>query len=165
MKRIAVFYGSSTGTTQMVAKQIASLLNADIYDVAEKPSGKIQDYDSLILGTSTWGIGDIQDDWDAFLPEFKKANLAGKTVAIFGLGNAEVYSDSFVDGMRTLFDISKNNGANMIGFCPVSNFEFDHSEAVIDGEFVGLAIDDENQSDQTKSRVANWVEQIKAKLN
>ncbi|MCB8963574.1 MAG: flavodoxin [Bacteroidales bacterium] len=165
MKRTAVFYGSSTGTTQMVAKQIAYILGADVYDVADKPVSKIQEYDNLILGTSTWGVGDLQDDWEAFLPDFKKNSLAGKAVAIFGLGNAEVYSDSFVDGMRMLFDTVKGSGATVVGFCPSDNYTFDHSEAVIDGEFVGLALDDENQSDLTNTRITAWVDQIKGKLN
>ena len=37
MKKTGIFYGSTTGTTEILAKQIATLLDvadADIYDVA-----------------------------------------------------------------------------------------------------------------------------------
>ncbi|MEA3317594.1 MAG: flavodoxin domain-containing protein, partial [Bacteroidota bacterium] len=69
MNKIAIFYGSSTGNTESAAKQIAKLLNADIFDVADKPVKELQNYENLIFGTSTWGIGDLQDDWDSFISE------------------------------------------------------------------------------------------------
>ena len=53
----------------------------------------------LILGSSTLGDGDLpglstglsQPSWEEFLPQLVSANLTGKTVAIYGLGDQKKY--------------------------------------------------------------------------
>ena len=87
MNKIGIFFGSSTGNTTVAAEKIAAQLgNADLHDVGEGvSSADFEGYDYLILGTSTWGCGDLQDDWETTLPELQKADLSGKTVALFAL--------------------------------------------------------------------------------
>ena len=41
------------------------------------------------------------------------------------------------------------------------SYDFSESKAVKNGKFVGLAIDEDNQSDLTEERVKTWVAQIK----
>lgn len=87
MKTIGIFYGSSTGTTEDIAKRIAAKLGVDasnLYDVAKASPSDLVGYEVLILGSSTWGTGDLQDDWYDFLAKIKKLDLSGKFVAIFG---------------------------------------------------------------------------------
>lgn len=58
MKKIGIFYGSTTGTTQEVAQQIADCLGVDetdVHDVASTSPSAVGDYDVLIIGASTWG--------------------------------------------------------------------------------------------------------------
>ena len=43
-------------------------------------------------------------------------------------------------------------------------YDFEGSAAVEDGYFVGLVLDEENQSNLTPQRIKQWVEQIKGKL-
>ncbi len=53
--------------------------NADLYNVGTVSLEEIKDYPPyLILGTSTTGVGDLQDDWDSFLPSFAKMDFSGK---------------------------------------------------------------------------------------
>ena len=63
MKSTIVIYGSSTGTCQSIAQTIASKLDAQAVDVASIDEATITSYDNLILGTSTWGAGEMQDGW------------------------------------------------------------------------------------------------------
>ncbi|HAJ98737.1 MAG TPA: flavodoxin [Bacteroidales bacterium] len=165
MNKIAILYGSTTGNTKAIAMKISSLLNADIYDVAEKPIDALAKYNNLILGVSTWGLGDLQDDWESFLPHFESADLNGKTVAIFGLGDAEAYPDTFVDGMGTLFNASMVKGCKVVGFTPTDEFKFDESTAVVEKKFVGLPIDEDNESYLTDKRIQNWVEQLRKEFS
>jgi len=65
-----------------VAKKIGALIDADILDVAKNPIDAIADSEILILGVSTWGFGDLQDDRESFLPNLEAADLKGKTIAI-----------------------------------------------------------------------------------
>jgi flavodoxin I len=114
-----------------------------------------------VLGTSTWGVGDLQDDWESAIGELQSANLSGKVVALFGLGDSSSYSDTFVNGMARIYDAVKGNGATVVGAVDASDYTYDDSEAVQDGKFVGLAIDEDNESSKTDGRIAAWVANIK----
>ena len=75
MKTIGIFYGSSTGTTEGIAKRIAEKLGVedkDIHDVSNASPADVAPYEILLLGCSTWGAGDLQDDWDSYLGKLKK---------------------------------------------------------------------------------------------
>jgi flavodoxin I len=160
---IAIVYGSSGGNTANVAKLIQKKLgkDADLIDVAKADAGKLNGYDKLILGTSTWYEGELQDDWDSF--DKGALELGGKTVAFFGLGDQESYGGEFCNGVGTLYRLSVEKGANVVGDKnSTEGYDFEESTAVVDGQFVGLIIDEDNQSDLTESRVEKWVESIKA---
>jgi len=165
MNKIAILYGSSSGNTKRVAEQIAKLLNADIFDVAENPAKELQNYENLIFGTSTWGIGDLQDDWESFISEVENTDLSGKVCAIFGLGDSSSYADSFVNGMSTIYKTIQNNGCKIIGFVDTTGYDYEMSESEVDGEFVGLALDEDNESNLTDERVEKWVEELKKEFN
>jgi flavodoxin I len=164
MKNTVVLYGSTTGNTEAVAKRIATELDAAIFDVVLQPVSEIPKYQNLVLGTSTLGIGDLQDDWDAFLPAFAKADLEGKNIALFGLGDADMYPDSFVDGMGIIYNAIKDKGCVIVGKTDTENYEFDDSKALVDGKFVGLPLDEDNQGDLTDERVKAWLEQLKTEF-
>ncbi|MEO3236838.1 flavodoxin domain-containing protein, partial [Parabacteroides distasonis] len=56
MKTIGIFYGSSTGTTEGIAKRIAEKLGVedkDIHDVSNASPADVAPYEILLLGCST----------------------------------------------------------------------------------------------------------------
>ncbi|HIV83787.1 flavodoxin FldA [Marseilla massiliensis] len=164
MNKTIVIYGSSTGTCQSIAEKIASKLKVEAIDVQTLDAGVVDSYDNLIIGTSTWGAGELQDDWYDGLKLLQGANLSGKTIAIFGCGDCESYGDTFVSAMGELYNGLKGSGAAFIGRVPTAGYNFSDSEAVVDGEFVGLALDDVNEEDKTDERIDAWIESIKDKL-
>ena len=164
MNKTIVIYGSSTGTCQSIAEKIASKLKVEAIDVQTLDAGVVDSYDNLIIGTSTWGAGELQDDWYDGLKLPQGANLSGKTIAIFGCGDCESYGDTFVSAMGELYNGLKGSGAAFIGRVPTAGYNFSDSEAVVDGEFVGLALDDVNEEDKTDERIDAWIESIKDKL-
>lgn len=156
----AVIYGSAMGNTEGAANTIAEKLGiSDVINIADATPDQVNSYDKLILGTSTWGSGDLQDDWDAF--DFSALKLHGKTVALFGMGDSESYSDSYCSGMGKLAAKAKEAGANLVGAVSTEGYSFESSEAVEGDHFVGLALDNDNQEDQTDSRIDAWVNAIK----
>ena len=167
MSKIGIFYGSSTGNTESIAKQLGKTLqvdNANIFDIGKKGSmAKLAEYDVLLLGSSTWGDGDVEDEWE--LDDLESLDLSGKKVAVFGTGDSVSYSDSFCDALGLLADAAQKASAEIIGNkVDVANYTFDSSVAVVDGFFVGLALDEDNESDQTADRIAKWVEQLKGQI-
>ncbi len=167
MNKTCIIYGSSTGTCEELASRIAGKLGVDSSDVLEAASissEQLDGYQNLILGTSTWGAGELQDDWYDGVAVIKKSNLSGKTVAIFGCGDSEGYSDTFCGGMAELYNAAKEAGANVIGSVSTDGYTFDDSEAVVDGKFVGLALDEVNEDNKTDERIDAWVSEIAPKL-
>jgi flavodoxin I len=164
MKKIGIFYGSSTGNCEIVAMELQQRLGkeqVDVYDVATCQPNKLSSYQNLIFGVSTWGIGQLQDDWEDFLPVLTKENLAGKTIALYGLGDQQTYADSFVDGLGIMYDYMNDTESRIIGEWPLKGYDFHKSKAVRNNTFVGLVIDEDSQSNQTHNRIEQWIEQIK----
>lgn len=161
----AIFYASSTGNTENVAQIISKQLDdLPTYDLASTSIDEINNYEKLILGVSTWGEGELQDDWDETWREFCELDFSGKTVALFGLGDQESYSDEFVDALGILYEQISQSGANVVGFTSTDGYEHDKSKAQIDDQFVGLVIDEDNQDDLTPQRVEQWTSQIKSEI-
>ena len=164
MNKTIVIYGSSTGTCQSIAEKIAGKLQVEAVDVQTIGADMVNSYANLILGTSTWDAGELQDDWYDGLKVLQGADLSGKTIAIFGCGDCESYGDTFVSAMGELYNGLKDSGANFIGQVSTDGYSFSDSEAVIDGEFVGLALDEVNEDDKTDGRIDAWIDAIKDKL-
>ncbi|MBR4266703.1 MAG: flavodoxin [Bacteroidales bacterium] len=165
MKKTIIIYGSTSGNTATAAETLkAKLGDADVKEVSTASADDLANYDNIFLGTSTWGDGELQDDWYGFIPTVKAANLTGKTVALFGVGDQMSYSDTYVNGMGEIYEAVKNTGAKIIGATSTDGYSFNESKAVVDGKFVGLALDYDNQSDLSDDRIASWVDAIKAEL-
>jgi flavodoxin I len=164
MKNIGIFYGSTTGNTEKVAEMIREEFgeeNADINNVDIVEKEDVQKYKYLIFGISTWGVSDLQDDFEDFLEILNDVDFSGKKVAIFGLGDQSTYADTFVDAMGILYDGLKKMGVTIVGSVSKAGYSFTGSMAFIKGKLIGLAIDEEFESHLTEQRVRNWVGQLK----
>lgn len=163
-KKIAIVYGSSTGTTKSVAEKIEAAFGAaDLYNAEDVSVDSLKDYDLLIFGASTEGVGDLQYDWDTLLPKVAKMDFSGKKIALFGLGDSASFSTSFAGAMGVIYKALKGK-ADVIGMVSTDGYTFDDSDAVVDDKFVGLAVDEDNEYDKTDERVNNWVAELKAAL-
>lgn len=162
----AIFYASDAGNTEDIAQRIAKELgDIEIFDIGTTDIEKVNEYDKLIFGVSTWGEGDLQSDWEDAEDDFSKIDLSGKTVALFGLGDQEGYDDTFVDAMGILYEKTLEMGANVIGSFDIdSDYDYESSAAVVDGKFVGLAIDEDNQEELSDKRISLWISQIKDQM-
>lgn len=164
MKKTIVVFGSSTGTCEGIASDIAAKLGAETINVSDMTADTVAANDNLILGTSTWGAGEVQDDWYDGLKVLKGADLSGKTVALFGCGDSASYSDTFCSGMAEIYNAARQAGASIIGAVDASEYSYDGSEAVIDGKFVGLALDNDNEESKTAGRIDAWLTAITPQL-
>lgn len=168
MEKVGLFYGSDTGNTEDIAIKIQKefgVENIELFDVGEASIDDLENFSNIILGSSTWGIGEMQGDFEEFMNEVEDMNLIGKKIAIFGLGDADNYSDTFVDAIGIIYDIIKDKGCEIVGNVSTDEYNFDDSLGVKDGVFVGLPIDEDNESDKTDSRVRAWVDLLKKDFN
>ena len=159
MSKTVVVFGSSTGTCEAIAEKIGAKIGAEVVNVQDL-TDEVLSADNILLGTSTGGAGELQDDWYDGIGIVKGADLNGKTVAIFGCGDSASYGDTFCGAMKELYDAAKAAGANVIGEVSTDGYTFDDSDAVVDGKFVGLALDDINEDDKTDGRIDAWIAQL-----
>lgn len=157
MSKTIVVYGSSTGTCESIAQTLGEKLGAEVVEVSAMTAELLEGADAILLGSSTWGAGDLQDDWFDGVNVVKQANLAGKKAAVFGCGDSASYPDTFCSAMKELYDAASEAGATLVGAVSTEGYEFDDSEAVVDGKFVGLALDDVNEDDKTEARIDAWI--------
>ncbi len=157
----AIFFATSTGNTEEVANKIHEKLDGfEIVDISKDGIDKLNDCELAIIGTPTWGDGELQDDWEDCFAEFKEIDFSGKTVALFGLGDQDSYGDEFVNALGTMYETLADKGANVIGFTSTKTYDFEESTAVVGEEFVGLVIDEDNQPELTDERVDSWCKNI-----
>lgn len=176
MQKIGMFFGTETGTTRLIAKKLYKLLGTEI---ADKPINvnriapeQMLQYDALILGTPSYGVGDIpglsagclERNWEEFLVQLGTPDLSGKRIAMFGLGAQERYSERFASSLIALYKVFEGFGAEMIGDWSTEGYEFEHSASVVNARFVGLVIDQRTQGMYTEARLKAWVEQIEPQL-
>lgn len=174
--KIGLFYGSTTCYTQIVAEKIQVLLSADpslpdgssvtLHNIKDQPLSLMADYDLLILGISTWDFGELQEDWEAHWEDIKDVDLTGKIIAIYGMGDQLGYAEWFQDAVGMLHQAIAPQHCIRIGFWSTEGYEFMASKAVTeDGQwFYGLALDEENQYDQTDQRLNLWLTQLMNEL-
>ena len=87
-----IVYGSSKGHTGRIARLVAETLGESGFSVAVKnvfearPS-ELVEYPYVILGSSTYGQGDLQRDFLDFERGMDELDLDGIKAAVFGSGN------------------------------------------------------------------------------
>ncbi|MGB1110101.1 MAG: flavodoxin domain-containing protein, partial [Gammaproteobacteria bacterium] len=157
MHRIGIFFGTESGTTRLISKKIMKAMRARLgNDHVPKPLNinravpdEFLSHSFLVLGTPTYSDGMLpgreakleDESWAEFLPKIEGQDLSGTRVALFGCGDQEEYPDHFQDGMGHLYEFFTAAGAELIGGCSTQGYSYNHSRAVIDDRFVGLAID------------------------
>jgi flavodoxin I len=162
--KTAIFYGSTTGNTESAAERLQDLIaNAEIFNICDSEIENLLGFDFIVIGCSTWDIGELQVDWDCIVEKFEGLDLTGKTVALFGTGDQLGYPESFVDAIGILHDAVIKSGAKVIGFTSTEGYEYDASRAERDGKFVGLALED-SMDDEHDEQMGKWVEQLHGEL-
>lgn len=163
--KIGLFYGSSTCYTEIAAEKVQKCIGEDrvaVFNVADTDIAQAEDFELLIMGIPTWDYGELQEDWENIWDDISSLDLHGKKVALFGLGDQVGYPQWFQDALGYLHDQLVNVGATITGYWPSEGYEFEASKALTeDGtQFVGLALDEENEFDKTESRIQAWCNQV-----
>ena len=166
---IGLFYGSSTCYTEMAGEKIKLELEQQVkgasvtlHNIADQAIALAEQYSNIILGMPTWDYGELQEDWESIWDEIDQVDFNGKTVALYGLGDQVGYPEWFLDAMGFLHNKVVLLGANVIGYWPNEGYDFQESQALTEdkSQFLGLALDDENEFEKTEERIRQWCQQI-----
>jgi len=168
--KIGLFYGSTTCYTEIAAEKIQTTIGknennewiVDLHNIKDEPLSHCLDYDIILFGISTWDYGELQEDWESNWDDIAQLNLSEKIIALYGMGDQIGYTDWFQDALGLLFQQLLPLGAQIIGFWPNQGYEFNASKALTadNSHFVGLALDEDNQYNDSELRISQWCEQI-----
>jgi flavodoxin I len=164
MKKIGLFYSFKSIKTAKIAEKILAELKDNVVESVNAETvteEQFLSYDNLILGVPTWFDGELPTYWDEFGPSLEDLNLKGKQIALYGLGDQVGYPESFLDAVGIMAELLESCGAKIVGLTPTKGFKYEKSKAVRGDNFLGLAIDFENQSSKNKERVNVWIEKLK----
>jgi len=172
MEKIAILYGPTGGNTEKAARLVAKAFGEDKTDlipIKDAQESDIERFSKIVfggptVGTHTWSDPTQKNDWDVFLTKLYKMDLKGKTCAVFGLGDQVSYSFKFVDDIGVIADQIVKSGGKLVGLVDPEGYNFDESKALINGKFLGLPLDEDNEPELTEQRISNWVEILKTEF-
>lgn len=162
MKKIGIFYGSTTGNTAYVASKVAEALGVeskDVHDVANTAPSALGDYDVILLGCSTWGEGELQSDFADFIDGIEQLSLTGKKIAIFGCGD-ETMGRTFGAALGEIYRRMQHTGATFIAPGDADGFDNNAEAEKVDGKYVGMLIDETNHPELTDAKIKAWAKEI-----
>lgn len=173
MNKIGLFYGPAGGSVEKIAHKVLDILGEDKVDMIHVQNADASDfnkYKCIIMGISTigahtWNQDTPSKDWDWFVNELNKVDYSNKTFALYGLGDHITYARHFVDSLGILGKELLSHGAKIIGQCDPAGYEFIDSEAIIDGQFIGLPLDEDFAPDETDARLGKWLDTLMKEFN
>lgn len=163
---VAIVYGSTSGNTADAAERIGAHLETALaarvprFDVAEVDAEALTSFDVLVVGVSTWNVGELQADWDDRLDEIAALDLRGCRVAGFGTGDPDVYPDTFGDGLGIVLEHLEAAGATLVGAWPAAPYLFDASRALRGDQFLGLLLDYDGGDDRLDAWIDTWCRRL-----
>ncbi|MGB3459435.1 MAG: flavodoxin [Halobacteriota archaeon] len=119
MAKVVLIYGSTTGNTEALSEHVAAglergMAEVTVKDVAKASVDELANYDAIVFWCSTWGEGDLQDDFVDFHDAMDGISLKCKKAAVFGPGDSEDYPDSFCTAVDILGESLEEHGAEII---------------------------------------------------
>ena len=167
MKKIGIFWGSSTDNTTAATEFMKEYLEmndheVDIHNIEDVSPEEILEYDNIIIGCPTWHIGELQEDWDSVFLDYEKIDFTGKIAAFFGCGDQVGYPGNFLDAIGMLAEPFMKNGGKLIGRCSRDPYQFTGSRALdSDDKLMGLGLDYDNDDEETcEDMMVMWLEDI-----
>lgn len=172
MKKIALIYWPKGGNVEFVADNIIKRLKGkQVIKISldKIDSITLKESDFWIIGGSTvgahiWQDADDSNKWMSFFKLLDQFEMSKKTVAFFGLGDQILYPYHFVNGLGILQEEFEKRNARIVGQWPVNGYEFKDSEGMKDGRFYGLALDQDQQEEETDKRIDGWLKIISGEL-
>ena len=119
MAKVILVYGSTTGNTEVLSEHVAAGLkqagaDVTVKNVTDAGVDELIDYDAIVFGCSTWGDGELQEDFIDFHDEMDGILLEGKKAAVFGPGDSDGYPDTFCDAVDILEGRLENCGTVIV---------------------------------------------------
>jgi flavodoxin I len=90
--KIAIVYSSKTGNTEelvnsVYVRMLPHFAKIDLYRVGQFPLHQLVEYDGLVIGTYTWGDGEIPQEMLPLYKAFERQNVKHMITGVVGTGD------------------------------------------------------------------------------
>lgn len=117
MKEVLLAYASMSGNTEAIADVIEEVLieeklavhRLEVFDLTPED---IRNFDHIILGSYTWGDGELPDEFLDFYDEMDDIDFSQKKVAVFGSGDMSY--DIFCGAVDLLEEKVQSQGSSLM---------------------------------------------------
>ncbi|MFT8872553.1 MAG: flavodoxin domain-containing protein [Sporolactobacillus sp.] len=118
MTKILVAYASQTGNTEEIAFKIAEGVRSkgiepDVKELFDLTAEELSQYDGVLMGSFTAGLGDLPLDAEYLLEEVGTTHLEGTYAACFGSGDRR-YGQYFAAAVDTIQTVLSDAGAQIL---------------------------------------------------
>lgn len=91
--RIAIVYASVTGNTKAVAEVLQEIciskgMEVELWPINAFPLAELSRYDAVMVGTYTWGSGEIPKEMHGLFEAFENLGQPEMVTAVFGTGDS-----------------------------------------------------------------------------
>ncbi|WP_251550254.1 flavodoxin domain-containing protein [Neobacillus muris] len=91
--KIAIVYASKTGNTQELVELLYKLfrsqyINVEVYQAKDFPIPALQGYEGVIIGTYTWGKGEVPAELLPIYRAFENQDVQQMTTGVVGTGDS-----------------------------------------------------------------------------
>lgn len=110
-------WASKNGGTENLAQRILEVLAqqgipVDLRAVRDVDWERLDDWSALVLGSPTYGAGDLHPDWDKPERRLRDIDLSGRPAAVFGCGSPRYVTPWWAVDILT--NRLKNGGAKLL---------------------------------------------------
>ena len=116
---VAIVFASMTGNTEEMAEIIESKVgslgvpvSAFQIDFDDIEAADLTRYDAILLGTYTWGDGDLPFEIEDFYDNLEDVDLTGKKIALFG--SCDSFYPEYGAAIDTMGERFKAIGAEIV---------------------------------------------------
>ncbi|MFN2746015.1 flavodoxin [Bacillus sp. z60-18] len=116
MSKALIAFASMSGNTEDIAMIIWDVFTEHSLDVScqemdDVDIDSLPEFDYILIGSYTWGDGDLPYEAEAFYEEVSAMDLKGKKAACFGSGDYAY--PQFCEAVNTFYSMLEQTGADL----------------------------------------------------
>ncbi|KAA6453061.1 flavodoxin [Bacillus swezeyi] len=116
MSKALIAFASMSGNTEDIAMIIKDVLTEHSFEVScqemdDVNIDSLSEFDYILIGTYTWGDGDLPYEAETFYEEVSSMDLKGKKAACFGSGDYAY--PQFCEAVNTFYSMLEHTGADL----------------------------------------------------
>lgn len=118
---LKIIYASITGNTENICRKIFELIESknvfesvEIFSADEVDSTVFNKEDSFIIGTSTWNLGQMNQNLENLYDQIEKTDLSDVKIAFVGLGDSVYGEENYNKSMLDFRERAIKSGAKEI---------------------------------------------------